>query len=279
MQIPRAWAKVSADGELPNGKEAPISVWGWGEDDSSARRNGADRLQRVLERIRRGEPFPDKYGYGSRPLREEILETFESETSSKPCAIVTRNGYGVRVLNAASLLFLDIDLQPPSLIERIKRLFGGISVEEKAIRTLRDALRNYGRATFRVYRTASGFRAMAIDREFEPKARDVQDLMRATSTDPAYARLCIVQGSFRARLTPKPWRCKILPPPGQHPRLDGELQRRFASWLSEYDRASPHYATCRYLETIGNGSPKGDRKRLVELHDRETRCNEALPLA
>lgn len=224
MQIPRAWAKVSADGRFPDGKAGPVSVWGWGEDDASARRSGAERLQRVLERIRRGEPLPDRYGYGSRPLREEILETIQSGTAGEACAIVTRNSYGVRVLNA-------------------------------------------------------GLRAMAIDREFDPTAREVQDLMLATGTDPAYARLCMVQRSFRARLTPKPWRCGSLRPPGRYALLDGELQRRFAAWLGEYDRASKRYATCRYLETIGNGSPRGDTERLIELHDRETRCDEALPLA
>lgn len=39
------------------------------------------------------------------------------------------------------------------------------------------------------------------------------------------------------------------------------------------------YATCRYLETVGGGSAKGGAKQLLELHDRVTRCSEALPLA
>jgi hypothetical protein len=103
--------------------------------------------------------------------------------------------------------------------------------------------------------------------------------MQATGTDPAFAHLCLVQRSFRARLTPKPWRCNTSLPPGQYPRLEGELQRRFASWLHEYEQASRNYATCRYLETVGNGSPKGDVRKLLELHDRSTRCDESLPLA
>jgi hypothetical protein len=147
------------------------------------------------------------------------------------------------------------------------------------VTTLRNALRNYGRATFRLYRTASGFRVIAIDREFDPSAREVQDLMRATGTDPAYARLCLAQRSFRARLTPKPWRCKSPVPPGQHPRLAVGLQEQFAAWLVDYERAAAHYATCRYLETVGNGSPQGEARKLVEFHDRATRCNEPLMLA
>lgn len=250
-----------------------------GDDESSAKKGGADRLQRVLERIRRGEPFPEKYGYGNRPLREEILQKFDGATPREPVAILTRNGYGAQILNAARLLFLDIDFGPPSVVQRILRIFGGVSLEVTALIKLRDALQRYGRATFRIYRTAFGLRAMAIDREFDPTGREVQDLMQVSATDPAFARLCRAQRSFRARLTPKPWRCNCSVPPGQHPRVEGEIRQRFATWLSEYEKASMRYSTCRYLETIGGGSAKGDAKRLLEIHDRATRCNESLLLA
>ncbi|MGR9106216.1 MAG: hypothetical protein ACU843_04720 [Gammaproteobacteria bacterium] len=279
MYIPPVWTKVSADERFPDGKEDPIFVWGCGEDEASAKSDGAKRLQHVLDRIRRGERFPDKYGYGNRPLREEILETIRSIPGSEPSAIVTRNGYGVEVLNTARLLFLDIDFKFPGLLDRIKQLFGGASVEDKAIVALRDTLDGYGKATFRLYRTAFGLRAMAIDRDFDPTAREVQDLMRSTGTDPAYARLCQAQKCFRARLTPKPWRCNAPPPPGQYPRLESASQQQFAGWIREYKKLSSGFVTCRYLETIGNGSPKGDAKELVRLHDRVTRCNEPLPLA
>jgi len=279
MQIPRVWAKASAKAEFPDGRELPVAVWGWGEDEATAKSGAADRLRRVLERIRRGERFPHQYGYASRPLREEILQTFEGSVPGEPSAALTRNSYGAQVLNAARLLFLDVDLQPPTLAERVMRLFGKASAEETALVRLRNALQEYGRATFRVYRTASGLRAVAIDRDFDPAAGEVQELMQATSTDPAYSRLCLAQRSFRARLTPKPWRCKGSLPPGQHPRAEGEPRRRFAEWLNEYERRSAGYATCRYLEKVGSGSLKGDARRLLELHDKMTRCNEPLPLA
>ena len=144
MEIPHTWAKGSGEGQFPNGKAVSVSVWGWGEDESAATRGGANRLERVLDRIRRGEPFPEGYGYASRPLREEILETFGSESGNDPSAIVTRNSYGARVLNAARLLFLDIDFRAPTFAEQIKRLFGGPTIEHKLLSTLRDALRSYG---------------------------------------------------------------------------------------------------------------------------------------
>ena len=272
MHIPRAWARLSAEGQ---------TVWGWGDDEAGARREATSRLQRLLERVRRGEPFPGAYAYGSRPLKEEILQTFEDGASRPPAAMLTRNGYGAVVLNTARLLFLDVDVPPPTAMQRLARVFGSrrAGAPEAVVQRLREALRQVGGATFRLYRTASGLRAMAIDREFDPAGHDTQALMKATDTDPAFARLCLVQRSFRARLTPKPWRCHCPIPPSEHPRLDPELGRRFADWLAEYERASSRYATCRYLETIGSAAPRGATARLVELHDRVTRCQEALPLA
>jgi len=142
-----------------------------------------------------------------------------------------------------------------------------------------EALRGYGRASFRVYRTAAGFRAIALDREFDPTARDTQELMQRTATDAAYMQLCRAQRSFRARLTPKPWRAECPLPPGAFPREDEKLRKRFASWLRRYESARAHYRTCRYLETIGSGRPSARNARLIELHDRETGVEQALNLA
>lgn len=149
----------------------------------------------------------------------------------------------------------------------------------QAIARLGEALRQYGRATFRLYRTAAGLRAIAIDREFDPAGRDAQDLMAATGTDPAFMRLCLAQKSFRARLTPKPWRCDTRLPPGEHPRTDDHVRAGFVDWLADYERAAASYATCQYIETIGSGTLKGAAEKLVALHDRVTRCEESLPLA
>jgi hypothetical protein len=212
-------------------------------------------------------------------LREEILRTIDSDAGGEPAAIVTRNIYGAQVLNAARLLFLDIDVQPANLSRRIGRLFGGASPDAEALAALRAALAEYGMATFRIYRTASGFRVMAIDRDFNPTGHDVQELMKKTRTDPAFSQLCLVQRSFRARLTPKPWRCHARTPPGQHPRQDIGMQRRFAEWLVKYEKAAAGYATCRFVETLGAGRATGDARTLQELHDRATRCDEQLPLA
>ncbi len=65
MHIPQTWTKATGDALAPDGRAFPVSVWGWGDDERSARAGAAERLRRLLDRIRRGEPFPDRYGYGA----------------------------------------------------------------------------------------------------------------------------------------------------------------------------------------------------------------------
>ena len=280
MHIPQAWEKASAECQTPDNRKLLVAVWGWGGEQEAAKREAANRLERLIGRIRRGDPFPGVYAYGSRPLREEILQTFDGETED-PRAVLTRNRYGALVLNTARLLFLDIDAPAPTFSQRLRRMFSRahFAEDDDAIAKLRETLRQLGRATFRLYRTAAGFRAIAVDREFDPAGGDAHKLMNATGTDPAFVRLTLAQKSFRARLTPKPWRCSCSLPPGEHPRTDEAVRQRFTAWLNRYEQASRKYATCRFIETIGTGSVRGAAADLVTLHDRVTRCGEALPLA
>ena len=279
MHIPRIWAKADAEVATPDHRVLPLVAWGWGNDPAEARREAESRLDRLSERVRRGDPFPDAYTYGSRPVREEILETIGGQDD--PRAVLTRNRYGATVLNAARLLFLDIDLPDggaqPGLLGK---LFGGKSADAAALEKLREALARSGKGAFRIYRTAAGFRALAAGREFDPAGAEAQALMKATGTDPWFVRLCLAQKSFRARLTPKPWRCGLKAPPVGYPRTDPAEEQRFAEWLAEYQRACASFATCRFLESVGKGGLGGEGDaELVALHDRATRATEALPLA
>jgi hypothetical protein len=227
-------------------------------------------------RVSQGDEFPSRYAYGDRPMREEIVETIGARGDG--AAIVTRNRYGSLVLNTARLLFLDVDLPPAK--GGLARLFGrGQPPEAQALEKLREGLRANSDATFRLYRTAAGLRALAVDREFTPEDAATERLMAATGTDVAFMRLCRVQKSFRARLTPKPWRCGVSAPPGEFPREDSGTRARFDDWLARYEQASTGHATCRFLEQVGEGRPLAAIAPLVERHDRVTRANEELKLA
>ena len=281
MEIPSQWHKATGDVRHPDGRRFPIVAWGWGRTEGAARQLAAKRLRRLEDRIRKGEPFPDAYEYVSRTIREEILQTIEGDQLDTPVGIITRNRYGAEVMNTAKLLFLDIDLKPPTLGFKLKRLIGRASgsADDHALDELRSALAAYGRASFRIYRTAAGFRVIALDRSFDPTGSETHQLMQATKTDPAYQRLCIAQKCFRARLTPKPWRCDSSVPPTDYPRVTGDQERKFDAWKVSYETTSRSYATCRYLETVGRGRPRSRLSALIEIHDRVTKSNEDLPLA
>jgi len=259
MEIPRFWARAQGDAETPDGAQRQLIAWGWSTATLEQARDVAqERLLRLMSRVKQGDPLPKGYAYGSRPVREQILEQLPA--GNNPAAVLTRNAYGSVVLNAARLLFIDVD-EPSGTLE-----------------SLRSALRACAPATFRLYKTAAGFRAMAVDREFAPETTETNELLQRCGADPAFVQLCRVQKSFRARLTPKPWRCQYQVPPGQFPR-DASQERQFETWLRGYEAACRGYASCKFLETVGSGNTLSAFDSLVRIHDTKTRCQEALPLA
>ena len=277
MEVVRHWVRVEGIERTPDGKPRHLMVWGWSSRDrTDAEAVGRTRLDSLLARVRQGLSLERGYGYGSRPLREEILE--ELHGNGEPNALVTRNRYGALVLNAARTLFLDIDEPRPTLTARLKRVFGRAegTVDATLVR-LRAALAR-DRGSYRVYRTAGGYRVLATDSERDPDSSDTSRLMEATGTDPWFVRLCRAQRSFRARLTPKPWRLRLLAPPGSFPR-ESEVEERFRGWLIRYERACSGHATCRFVEQIGDGHLHERVAPVLELHDRVTRATDTLPLA
>jgi hypothetical protein len=97
--------------------------------------------------------------------------------------------------------------------------------------------------------------------------------------DPAFVQLCRAQRSFRARLTPKPWRCGLRAPSSEYPRQDADARREFEAWLAAYERACAERATCAFLEAVGPGRVLADHARVLRVHDTETRAESGLPLA
>jgi len=272
VYVPRFWTRTKSEIDTEDGKRMLVA-WGFGDDEGKASAEAERRLQRLSQRLLGGASDPNEYDYGGRPLREEIVQVLG------PDAILTRNRQGAVILNAARLLFLDVDQPQAGGLQRLGRLFGKKDPEQAAVERLRAGLREAAPAvTFRLYRTAAGLRALAVDREFDPAGPEARALMERTHTDESFARLCRAQKSFRARLTPKPWRCACPKPPGEHPRVE-EAKREFAAWCQDYERAIEGHATCRYLETVGNGSALAKLAPLIQVHDQATRCAEALPLA
>ena len=72
--------------------------------------------------------------------------------------------------------------------------------------------------SIRAYATKQGVRLLFTDQPYDPASQEAQHIMAALGVDERYARLCASQGTFRARLTPKPWRIGISNPPARFPK-------------------------------------------------------------
>jgi hypothetical protein len=88
-----------------------------------------------------------------------------------------------------------------------------------------------------------------------------------------------LQESFRARLTPKPWRCHLGNPPVQSPFETTIEQDRYQRWETAYTSKTASYATCRFVTALGQGTVVPDFNELIQYHDSETRSASSVRLA
>jgi hypothetical protein len=131
----------------------------------------------------------------------------------------------------------------------------------------------------RLYRTFAGLRAIVTHDVIDPQSTAALDVLKQLGSDPLYIKLCKAQECFRARLTPKPWRCGCHPNPLRHPITDQKLLTWYERWKEEYETKQAEFATCRFLAPLGNPFMHPEAEQIVGLHDFTTRCDEALPLA
>ncbi|HEX6683909.1 MAG TPA: hypothetical protein VF062_13990 [Candidatus Limnocylindrales bacterium] len=289
MRIPRFWAVVEGTGTGRAGERLFRRVWGWSMSSMAEAASVAqERLQAALADLRSGNRLG---GYYPRvPLREPILD--EVTADGEQILVVTRNRYGAEVLNTDRLLIADVDLPEldgPTVKGVLRRLFGrstavGDPTAEPAPVVERvAALANWAGANpglgVIVYRTASGLRVFVTGVSEPATSADGQRILAELGTDPIYRELCRTHGTFRARLTPKPWRLPRLKAPRERwPFADGDAESRFQRWLAAYEAAARDYAVCRRLATHGP-APSTSESQIIQLHDDRTRVSTPLRLA
>ncbi|HEU0055078.1 MAG TPA: hypothetical protein VFQ39_17950 [Longimicrobium sp.] len=333
MFIPRYWSRGEADVVAPGGRRLHLRVWRGSRTDTAEAQALADEaVQRMAARVRAGEPFPQKYTYGDRPLREEVVREIGTAPDGGPDVAITRNVYGALVLNAARVFFIDVDLTDgdeereaprrsapsgggsawgmvegifgrsrvdslPSAAKSILEGFlgprsgGGAAASPSpapsapangaaaAVERLRRFVAERPGWRVRVYRTQAGLRYLVTHALFRPDDAEARDVMQALGADPQYVRLCAAQKSFRARLTPKPWRIGVENPPVGFPYEGPGEERAMRDWERRYEAASAGRATCRLLEEIGDGEAHPEAAAVAALHDEQTRATSNLPLA
>lgn len=288
MNVPQYWSKAAVEDTDQRGRPVRFSCWRSSDaSEQAAHESATSAAKRALAKLVQGEPL-DRYGYGTLPLREEVIERIADGEGSEIAAI-TRNAYGAMILNAARVMFVDIDFPPLSAGEAVRRFFGRLlgrpagasqqAREDKA----RQIVEAFAAANpgwrFRLYRTAAGLRLGAMHDLFEPAASATLETLDRLGCDPLYIRLCKAQECFRARLTPKPWRCGMRDKSPRYPTEDAEHADRLERWKAEYEARRRDYATCRFLATLGGDRLHPEAVRILEIHDQFTRCHESLPLA
>ncbi len=289
MHFHAHWAKAASYGTDADGERITREVWGWSDLSPDDARLMAEQRAQQLTAPRRPDP-DNAYGYPDRPLREPVLRRLADSPALQ--AVISRNAYGCEVLNTDRVVFIDVDLPdlpPPASPGFFSLLFGKpkappaedprIAIEAENIALLEYWQRRHPEFSFRVYRTAAGLRYLLTSALLPPDDPLVDDAMEATGADPDYRRLCRVQKSFRARLTPKPWRCDMDNPPHRFPFTDARKTAAMAAWLTAYARAAAAHATCLALLDLGTAPVHPAVLPILDEHDRLTRAKSNLPLA
>lgn len=134
----------------------------------------------------------------------------------------------------------------------------------------------------RVYETPAGYRLLAMHDLFDPAGETARKALEALNADKRFARLCAVQGCFRARVSPKYWRMKYKVPlslpkskwpfPAEHVHLRKQ-------WIEAYDQHAPRFASCRFITALGSSVVSAEADAVRVVHDGYCRAQSDLPLA
>jgi|688.fasta_scaffold00309_52 hypothetical protein len=285
MKVPRYWHRdwVRVPSKYEEGKLWSIPRWGWSESSlEEAEKMAAQRCwqtkQNWMEKATDSHTLWYKgLEYFAQPPREEIIQEIGNEEQGID-GWVSRNRYGVLVLNTDVMLIIDIDRQETPLRKVATTLWSNWfrqrvpSEEEKLIELCKAQTED----AFRLYRTYAGWRAILLNRAVGGVDNDSLAIMKKFPVDPFYLKLCIKQKCFRARLTAKPWRiglerCPISYP--HHPNLENHYLR----WEQQYNAEATKYRVCEKI--YDNGFPCERLKTLLEIHDAVAQVNSDLPIA
>jgi hypothetical protein len=278
MKLAKFWVWGSAAA-----KGVRVRCRGWSNESLVDAQRKANQIGETMAlRIATGNLDAAKAGYlyGDRPLPEPVLETL-------PGGVITRNAYGTEVLNTSALMFLDIDQEDPNeapaaldLFSGLRSLFGKPSAapptQSSGVVAKMEAVASRHNLGLRMYRTAAGYRGIVTNHRFSPVSDETRKLLLEFRCDPLYVRLCQAQESFRARLTPKPWRCGLNALPVQFPYED---QAKLNDWLRRYMANASRNATCQFLRALGPEATDPEFVALIDRHDRDTKATSDLPLA
>lgn len=264
------FAKFWALGQL-----GAFSCWKFSNNSQEeAQQLANERVRQISEKFRKEKIPPQKYLYSDQPLREPVIQEIHN-------SVISRNVYGCLILNTADVMFVDVDFPATKRPSLLRRLFKGPEkdVPLETLSKIESWTAQNDEWGWRVYRTFAGYRLLATNGVFSPDSAEVHAVFKGLGSDPLYQVLCKVQKCFRARLTPKPWRCDVVAPSVRWPWASDDAFNTFKNWEQKYDLQSKKFATCKLVKTIGNPIVHPSVQPIIELHDRLTLVGTDLPLA
>jgi hypothetical protein len=283
MYFPRYWQRATVKGPNREGNIFETTAWGWSDtSNEEALAKATERAHAALARLPKDRRGPSTY-YEGRPFREPILQDCSGAGIR---SLITRNSFGCDVLNTDGVGFADLDCEPLRT-SLWANLFGSAKKqlaehqqrwEQLALSKLREWQRNNPSWGLRIYRTAGGLRVLVISKPVRADD-EAKQWLASIGSDPLYRRLCADQKSFRARLTPKPWRCGVRQLDVRFPCSSPKDEQRLAAWLERYQEKSGGFAVCEYIETAGPDTSDAVIRPVLELHDARTLVGSGLPLA
>lgn len=262
--------------------------------------NGAQGVPIREEVVQReGDSVISRNGYGALCLNTPDVLFADIDFDSQPgprtfwivglvlmvvVAMIPKFGFGSGLLTAFSFGVAAALLFGHALSRRLHaaRLARQGGAERLAIERVRAFAAAHPQWRLRLYRTPAGLRLLALHRRFDPREPEVEATFKALGADTTYALMCRNQNCFRARVSPKPWRLGLQPLRAPYSAVwspeHAQLPARRA-WISEYQQAAAGFASCRYLETLGEGLIDPAAQSVQKLHDRLCQAERDLPLA
>lgn len=173
------------------------------------------------------------------PAWEPVIETIELD--DKVIAYITENSYGVKCLNAPSVMFVDIDTDSeaddlPQSCLPFDKWHWNVSM---SLEIINEVCLSNPELLFAVYRTRNGLRLIELANTWKADSTEAIGILSALGSDPLFTSLCRRQGTFRARLEVKPW------------REDDSITQ----------------VVCKYLFTVGHGRQNSTALAIQRLHD------------
>lgn len=233
----------------------------------------------------------ERYPYGVRTLVEPVLRRVALGGGAE-IARITENSYHASVLNAYNVMFVDVDTEDntgrnPATGER-PAAAQSVS-QDVALNALVELVAARPELSFRVYATRAGLRYLCTSRLFDPASAESEHILKTLKSDPRYTLLCNKQKCYRARLSPKSWRCfaKVAIKPGasdaREDKPRGFFARLFGAASNSRTRTLTEpadFAVCHFVQTVGSekiGAP--EIAEIVRLHDEACGVGSGKPLA